>query len=169
MQITVLCHSHFSTVSYFISIVACGCCYCLHTDKPANIFIIWNSFLHTSYVHFPVSSFLHVSGAGSPAADATSDSGPDHLPPAPTQNAQCSAVRGGPAGRRSHPGRRQIEIDFHSKNTLYCNNIYLIYGGYFHSKFTLCLCRVVCQMFILLICFGSLLAIFVILCYGELP
>lgn len=50
---------------------------------------------------------LHVIEAGSPAADATSDSGPDHLPPAPGQSAQCSVVIGGPAGRRSHPGRRE--------------------------------------------------------------
>lgn len=51
--------------------------------------------------------FLRVSVAGCPAADATSGSGPDHLPPAPRQSAQCSAVRGGPAGRRRHPGRRE--------------------------------------------------------------
>lgn len=61
---------------------------------------------------------------GSLATDATSDSGPDHLPPAPKQSAQCSAVRGGPAGRRSHPGRRKIQGDerpeyiLHGKNTL---------------------------------------------------
>lgn len=53
--------------------------------------------------------FLHVSEAGSPAADVTSDSGLDHLPPASRQSAQCSAVRGGPAGRRSHPEGREIE------------------------------------------------------------
>lgn len=52
-----------------------------------------------------------MSVAGSPAADATSDSGPDHLPPAPKQSAQCSAARGGPAGRRLHPGRKQMEAD----------------------------------------------------------
>lgn len=60
-----------------------------------------------SYTCFPFLRFLHVSGAGSPAADATSDSGPDHLPPAPMQSALCSAVRGGPAGRRSHPGEEK--------------------------------------------------------------
>lgn len=69
-----------------------------------------------------------MSVVGCPAADATSDSGPDHLPPAPMQSAQCSAVRGGPAGRRSHPGRRAMETDyrelhFHNKNTFYLNNV----------------------------------------------
>lgn len=55
-----------------------------------------------------------MSEAGYPAADATSDSGPDHLPPAPMQSAQCSAVTGGPAGRRSHPGR-EMETDWRLK------------------------------------------------------
>lgn len=52
-----------------------------------------------------------MSVAGFPAADATSDSGPDHLPPTPKQSAQCSAARAGPAGRRLHPGRKQMEAD----------------------------------------------------------
>lgn len=53
--------------------------------------------------------FLLVSEAGCPAAGAASDSGPGPLPPAPTQSAQCNAVRGGPAERRSHPGRREMQ------------------------------------------------------------
>lgn len=53
-----------------------------------------------------------MSEAGCPAADATSDSGPDHLLLAPMQSAQYSAMRGGPAGRRSHPGRKEIETDY---------------------------------------------------------
>lgn len=59
-----------------------------------------------------LTSLLHVSEAGCPAADATSDSGPDLLPPALMQSAQCSAVRGGPAGRRSHPGRREMQTNY---------------------------------------------------------
>lgn len=54
---------------------------------------------------------LHVSEAGSPAVDATSDSGLVHLPPVLRQSAQCSAVRGDPAGRRSHPGGEEMETD----------------------------------------------------------
>lgn len=53
--------------------------------------------------------FIHVSGVGCPAAGAASDSGPEPLPPAPTQSAQCNAVRGGPAERRLHPGRREMQ------------------------------------------------------------
>lgn len=52
-------------------------------------------------------ALLHVSGAGCPAVDSASDSGLDHLPPAPRRSAQCSAVRGGLAGMRSHPGSTQ--------------------------------------------------------------
>lgn len=52
-----------------------------------------------------------MSVAGSPATDATSDSGPDHLPPTPTQSARCSAVKGGPAGKRSHPRGNEMEAD----------------------------------------------------------
>lgn len=78
---------------------------CFHTPNPINISISKSIFLNSCFC------FLHVSEAGSPAADATSDSGPDHPPPAPRQSAQCSAVRGGPAGKRSHPGRREMETD----------------------------------------------------------
>ena len=65
-----------------------------------------------------------MSKVGSPVAVATSDSAPDHLPQVLRQSALCSVVRGGPAVRRSHPGRRDIlrldiEIYFHSKNTFY--------------------------------------------------
>lgn len=65
--------------------------------------------LNTFNIRFLDFGLLHVSEAGSLATDATSDSGPDRLPPAPRQNAQCSAVRGGPAGMRSHPGLREKE------------------------------------------------------------
>lgn len=71
---------------------------------------------------------LHVSEAGCPAADATSDSGQDHRPPAPRQSARCSAERGGPAGRRSHPARRDMENDshFHGKITFYDNKVFFV-------------------------------------------
>lgn len=109
-----------------------------------------------------------MSEAGCPAADATSDSGPDHLPPAPMQSAQCSAVRGGPAGRRSHPGRREMETDYRldyisllNMPSIATKNIYL-YGSYIlyiHTELTLCLYWVVCQINIFGICLGSLLDI----------
>lgn len=56
--------------------------------------------------------FIHVSEAGCPAAAATSDSGPDHLPPALKQSARCSAARGDPARRTSHPGKREMGTDY---------------------------------------------------------
>lgn len=93
------------------TLIAWGCCYCFHTADSPYMHQFKQFFLHTSSSNFPVLGFLHVSEADSPAADATSDSGPDHLPPAPRQSAQCSAVRGGPAGRRSHPGRKDTETD----------------------------------------------------------
>lgn len=100
--------------------------------------------------------FLHVSEVGSPAADATSGSGPDRLPPAPGQSAQCSAVRGGPAGRRSHPGRRDMETDKRLKciSTVrtHCTatkTIYLVYVAYFYPELSPCLYRIVCQIDIL--------------------
>lgn len=111
MQITVLFRSHFSNLSYYILILALGCCNYFYTANSTYISINQNTFLHASYIHLAVFNVLHVSEAGCPAADAASDSGPDHLPPAPMQSAQCSAVRGGPAGRRSHPGRREMETD----------------------------------------------------------
>lgn len=55
--------------------------------------------------------FSHVSEAGSPGADATSGAAPDRLPPGLRQSAQCIAVRGGPAVRKSHPGGREMETD----------------------------------------------------------
>lgn len=51
-----------------------------------------------------LSGFIHASEAGYPAAGATSESDPDHRPPALKQSAQCSAVRGDLARRTSHPG-----------------------------------------------------------------
>lgn len=61
--------------------------------------------------------FLHVSEVGCPAAGAASDSGPEPLPPAPMQSAQCNAVRGGPAERRLHPGRRGMQTSYEQYNT----------------------------------------------------
>lgn len=61
--------------------------------------------------------FIHVSEAGCPAAAATSDSGPDHPPPALKQSARCSAVRGDPARRTSHPGKREMGTDYMSAFT----------------------------------------------------
>lgn len=83
-----------------------------------------------------ITGILHVSVADSPATDATSDSGPAHLPPAPKQSAQCSAMRGGPAGRRSHPGRKQMEAEciFKRKSHLHHNRNELIHGNHFHLK-----------------------------------
>lgn len=67
---------------------------------------------------------LHVSEAGSPAAAATSDDGPLHLPLALKQNARCSAARGDPAGMRLHPKRGEIEqLNF---NTIPFKNIVLL-------------------------------------------
>lgn len=61
--------------------------------------------------------FLHVSEVGCPAAGAASDSGPEPLPPAPTQSAQCNAVRGGPAERILHPGGREMQTSYKQYNT----------------------------------------------------
>lgn len=69
---------------------------CKHTEPLKYILSTW---LVMGFI-----GFVHVSEAGYPAADATSDSDPDHLPPALKQSARCSAVRGGPARRTSHPG-----------------------------------------------------------------
>lgn len=117
-----------------------------------------------------------MSEAGCPAADATSDSGPDHLPQAPTQSARCSAVRGGPAGRRSHPGRREMQTNYRLNYISSINvalqqkDMYLMYESYFLTELTLCFYWVVCQIDIFDICLGSLpCIIFVVLHYGELP
>lgn len=59
---------------------------------------------------------LHVSEVGCPAADAASGSGPEPQPPAPTQSAQCNAVRVGPAERRSHPGKREMQAGYEQYN-----------------------------------------------------
>lgn len=59
---------------------------------------------------------LHVSEVGCPAADAASGSGPEPQPPAPTQSAQCNAVRVGPAERRSHPGKREVKPSYEQYN-----------------------------------------------------
>lgn len=59
---------------------------------------------------------LHVSEVGCPAADAASGSGPEPQPPAPTQSAQCNAVRVGPAERRSHPGKREVKPSYKQYN-----------------------------------------------------
>lgn len=55
---------------------------------------------------------LHVSEVGCPAADAASGSGPEPQPPAPTQSAQCNAVKVGPAERKSHPGKREMQTSY---------------------------------------------------------
>lgn len=68
--------------------------------------------------------FLHVSEVGCPAAGAASGSGPEPLPPAPTQSAQCNAVRDGPAERRLHPGRREMQTSYKQHNTPLSSIIY---------------------------------------------
>lgn len=59
---------------------------------------------------------LHASEVGCPAADAASGSGPEPQPPAPMQSAQCNAVRVGPAERRSHPGKRELQASYKEYN-----------------------------------------------------
>lgn len=69
------------------------------------VFSIDSAFIFSTICNGTLVS-LHVSEVGCPAADAASGSGPEPQPPAPTQSAQCNAVKVGPAERRSHPGKR---------------------------------------------------------------
>ena len=136
---------------------------------------LFTSFLHwkvtifsvmLNFQTFSMLGFVHVSKAGCPATDAASDSGPGRLPPAPMRNAQCSAVRGGPARTRSHPAKERgklITSQIPHPPWIYsisnCNkDRYWVCGGYFHTELTQCLYNVVCDIGLDLISYLSLWA-----------
>lgn len=93
---------------------------------------VWHHRFHCGSIkQFLRMLYLRVSRVGSPAAEVTFDTVQGHQAPAWGQSAQCSAVRGGPAGRRSHPGWKnggnQLAPKIFQKEKIATNT--LIYGG----------------------------------------